>query len=310
MENDNPTTEALQNPPEEAGASHCPDAGSLEEQILNCADYTYIRRRQAIQDAGYDEEKFREAFKAFQRSATRISSHARAIHRYCEDVQTRISAVDILDRVRMDIAQTVLTAQRFEERADKDNQLAEAEITADLKLDGIHLYDRLSVTIQMIKSGKDAELAIRAAHEKAIEKIAPRVKHTFEATQKKPFSPIYTYPIPLPPKDEPLPEFPAAFTRFVLLPPEDMERYPNGAFRIPAGYRDANGEDLTHLWDVDWENGGKVTSGPTEEETVHGTREWVSWCRETPKLVMPPDCKEFYKRHLEKELGLAQTGSS
>ena len=309
MPNDNPKTEALQNPPETAGASRSPDAASIEEQILSCADYTYLYRRQAVLDASEDEEKFLSAFKDFQKAAFKLSSHTRALQRCCEDINMRVTAIDILERVRMDTATAVLTAQCFEVQRVDAGDFVHAAPVANLKLDGISLYDRLSVTIKRIKSGKDAELAIQLAHEKAIEEIAPKVQHTFDVTREKPFSPFYTYPIPLPPEDEPLPEFPAAFVRLLFLPPEDMERYPNGAFKVPQGYRDKTGEDLTHLWEVDWENGGRVLSGPTEEENLHGARQWVCWCRETPAMEMPPDCLEFYSRQLEKELGLRKPDS-
>ena len=305
MQNDIPTTETAQNPPEQAGAVACPDDASLEEKILTCADYTYLYRRQAVVDAAQDEEKFRAAFKDFQKSAFNLSRHARAIQRCCEDAEMRISAIEILDRVKYDVGQAVLLAQGFEEAHVKAEDFVQAAPIADLKLAGIHLFDRINATLERIKNGKDADLAIRKLHEKAIETIAPLVKHTFEVTKDNDFSPFYTYPVPLPPEGEPLPDFPAAFVRCLLLPPEDMGRYPNKAFKIPDGYRDpVSGEDLTHLWDIDWERGGLVTSGPTEEETAHGSRQWICWCREKPSMVMPPECERFYEYHLKIELGL------
>ena len=305
MENDNPTTETVQNPPEEAGTSRSSDAdnASLEAEILSYADFTYQYRRQAMLDAAKDEAAFLSAFKDFQRCAAKFSGQLKAITHYCENVNMRVSAIDVLNRVRLDLVEGIRIAQRFEAAHVEAQQLQDAAPAANLKLDGIYLFKRLDVTLAQIKSGKDAELALRTAHEEAMKEVAPRVRHLYEVTRDHPFKPILIYPIPLPPKGEPVPNWPEAFLRFSALPPEDMERYPNLAFKVPQGYRDENGEDVTHIWDVDWEDGGKVTSVLTEEETDHGRRQWYTWCREHSGMKMPPECTEYTARYVDQVIG-------
>ena len=309
MQNDIPTTEALQNPSDQTGASHCADAASRQERMLNCSDYTYLYRRQAVLDASEDEEKFRSAFKDFQKAAFELSRHARGLHRYSEDVAVRVFAEDVLERVSIDVSIFVETAQAFEEKHVVAKDYEHALPVADLKLNGIDLFNRITTTLNQIKNGKDAELALQQEHAAAIERIAPHVRQTFEATQNHSFSPIYTYPIPLPPPDEPLPAYPEAFNRYLFLPPEDMERYPNNTFKVPEGYRDESGGDLTHLWDVDWERDGLVTSGPTDEETDHGRVQWYCWAREYPGKPMPPDCADYFLRRLKKDLELRKSAA-
>ena len=304
MQNNVQTIETVQNQPEEAGDSRCPDAASLEEHMLQCADYTYIYRRQAVLEAAEDEEKFRGAFKVFQKAAFKLSRHARGLHRYSEDSNLRVFAIDVLERVRTDVSGFVLIAQAFEEKHVDAKDFDKAMPVADLKLDGIELFNRIGTTLNQIRNGVDAELAIQQQHAAAIERVAPRVRHTFKETKVHSFSPIYTWPIPLPPPDEPLPDYPEAFHRYLFLPPEDMERYPNNTFKVPEGYRDESGEDLTHLWNVDWERGGLVTSGPTDEESDHGRVRWYCWAREYPGKPMPPDCAEYFLRRLTKDLEL------
>lgn len=298
-----PTTENAQNPPETAGASDCQEAAfsSAEEEVLFYADYTYLQRRKAVLEASEDEMKFRRAFKDFQKSAWNLSSQARAIHRYCQDTDQRIAAIDILDRVRMDLLSAIRLAQHFEEAHIDADEYEKSCPVANLKIEGIAIFRRISITIEKIKSGKDAELAIQTAHAKMMEEVSPMVKHVFEATRERSYSPILLYPIPLPPKGEPIPQFPEAFVRFVLLPPEDMDRYPNGAFKIPEGYRDENGEDLTHLWDVDWEQNGLAVSGVTEEESLNGKRQWYTFVQDDYTKKIPPECVEFYKRMYDPE---------
>ena len=79
---------------------------------------------------------------------------------------------------------------------------------------------------------------------------------------------------------------------------------------IPFQVVDAkSGEDLTHLWDVDWERDGLVTSGPTDEETDHGRVQWYCWAREYPGKPMPPDCADYFLRRLKKDLELRKSAA-